>query len=276
MSSASVLEMSATIDSEEHPLPCGLCHAFHSVTEKVLCELIFSSLALDHELPPNFMPGEAIYVLVSDLSNAASMESNLDHLVRWMNSIYSSKDTCTENVSSSAHPQVILVGTHADKVVGDPLKPLNVILDRFRGEGFLPHIVDEMFIVDNTFVGQTQEDVNISRLRQQIVSLASTLPLKKQVIPLQWLKVEKVLHCLAIDGFKCLTLQQFKRLVKGICHFELEEDSHELLHFLCARDTVQYFNTQFESDSLVSLDPQWSIYLLSILSGKEGAVNTTR
>ena len=274
MSSASVLEMSATIDSEEHPLLCGICHAFHPVTEKVLCE--FSSLALDHELPPNFMPGEAIYVLVSDLSNAASMESNLDHLVRWMNSIYSSKDTCTENVSSPSHPQVILVGTHADKVVGDPLKPLNVILDRFRGEGFLPHIVDEMFIVDTTFVGQTQEDVNISRLRQQIISLAATLPLKKQEIPLQWLKVEKVLHFLAIAGFKCLSIRQFKRLVKGICHFELEEDSHELLHFLCDRDAVQYFTTQLESDGLVSLDPQWSIHLLSILSGKEGAVKTTR
>lgn len=274
MSSASVLEMSATIDSEELPLRCGFFHSFHSVTEKVLCE--FSSLALDHELPPNFMPGEAIYVLVSDLSNAASMESNLDHLVRWMNLISSSKDTCTETISSPGHPQVILVGTHADKVVGDPLKPLNVILDRFRGEGFLPHIVDEMFIVDNTCVGQTQEDVNISRLRQTIISLAPTLLLKKQEIPLQWLKVEKVLHCLAIERFKCLTLKQFKRLVKRICHFELEEDSDELLHFLCDCDTVQYFTTQFESDDLVSLDPQWSIYLLSILSGKEGAVNTTR
>lgn len=270
MSSASVLEMSAAIDSEEHPCPFGLCDAFPSVTEKVLWD--FSSLTVDRELHPNFLPGEAIYVLVSDLSDTAGMESNLDHLVRWMNSVYSS---CTENVSSSAHPPVILVGTHADKVVGDPLKPMNAVLDRFRGEGFSPHIVDEKFIVDNTCVGQTQEDVSISRLQQKIISLASTLPLKKQEIPLQWLKVEKVLHCLASERFKYLTLQQFKPLVKRICHFEVDEDSDELLLYLCDRDVVLYFSTTFESDRLVFLNPQWLIPLLSILSGKEGAVNTT-
>lgn len=262
--------MSATNDSGERPFPLGLYDAFLCGAEKVLGE----SLALHLKLHPNFMPGEAIYVLVSDLSNAASMESNLDHLVRSMTTGHYSEDTCTENVSSPAHPPVILVGTHADKVVGDSLKPLNAILDRVRREGFLPDLVDEVFIVDNTCVGQTQEDASISRLRQKIISLASTLPLTKQEIPLQWLKVEKVLHCLASEGFKYLTLQQFKSLVKRICHFEVDEDSHELLHFLCDRDAVVYFSTTSESHSLVFLDPQWLIHLVSIVSGKEGAVNT--
>ena len=265
MASASILEKSATISSEEHPWLCGLCDAFHSVTEKVLW--YFSSVDLDHELHPNFMPGEAIYVFVSDLSNAASMESSLDLLVRWMKSVYSSKDTCTENVSSSAHPSVILVGTHADKVVGDPLKPFNVILDRFRGEGLLQHVVDEKFIVDNTCFGQTQEDVSISRLHQKIISLASTLPLTKQEIPLQWLKVEKVLRCCKM--LRYLTLQQFKSLVKRICHFEVDEDSHELLHFLCDCHVVTYGGTQYESSDLVILDPQWFIHMLPFVSCKK-------
>lgn len=273
MSSASILEMSATIDSEEHPCPFGLCDAFPSV--KVLWD--FSSLALDRELRPHFMPGEAIYVLVSDLSNADTMESNVDHFVRWMNSVYSSEDTCTENVSSPAHPSVILVGTHADRVVGDPLKLLNAILDRLREERCLQHIVDDKFIVDNTCVGQTQEDVSISRLQQKIISLASTLPLTKQEIPLQWFKVEKVLRCRASERFGYLTLQHFKALVKRICHFEVDEDRHELLHFLCDREAVAYYSysTQYESGDLVFLDRQWLIHLLSFVSGKEGAMNPT-
>ena len=268
MSSASILEMSATFDSEEHPFPfrCSFC----SVTEKVSWN--FSSLALDRELRPNYMRGESIYVLVSDLSNAAGMESNLDHLVKWMNSVYSSKETCTENVSSSTHPPVILVGTHADKVVGCPLKPLNVILDRFRGEGFLQHVVDERFFV-NTCV--TQEDVSISRLQQKIISLASTLPLSKQEIPLQWRKVEKVLCCLAREGFGYLTLQHFKSLVKRLCHFKVDEDIHELLHFLCDCDAVTYCSTPFQSDGLVFLDRQWLIHLLSFVFDKEEAINPT-
>lgn len=233
----------------------------------------FAGQAIYREMHPVFMSPDAVYVLVSDLSKdlfsiedrgstsqATSMErqaeSNFDHLMRWMNHVRSLR------LAGTAKTRVILVGTHADKV-DDPQKPLNAMLNCFRHGALLSNIISDNFVVDNTCTGQIQEDVNVVKLRQKIMSLAS-----RSNIPLHWLQVEKVLQCLASERYKYLTLDEYKAVVKRVCHSEVGEDSDELLHFLCARGSVLLSNA---FDSLVFLDPQWLIRLicqiLSFVSG---------
>lgn len=252
----------------------------------------FSGHSIFHAIHPIFMSREAVYILVSDLSKdlfsrgdigqpgqGSRMEyrdeSSLDHLMRWMDFVHSFQDASTADVSDTAQPPVILVGTHADKVVGDPWKSLNAILNSFHGKSFSSHIVDEKFVVDNTRAGQAhqQEDPNIQRLRQKIISVASTLRHTKREIPLQWLRVEKVVHGLASDGWKYVTKSQFVAIAQRICHFEVDEDSDELLNFLCDCGAVLCFNEAEESNSLVILDPQWLVHLfcqiVTVVSGKK-------
>ena len=239
----------------------------------------FAGQSLFHAIHPVFMSQEAVYLLVSDLSKdpfkrgancvsppeqqarmACSGESNLDHLMRWMDLVHSFQGPSSVDASGTAQPPVILVGTHADKVE-DPWKSMNGILNSFHGKAFSSHIVDERFVVDNTRSGLPfqQEDTNVQRLRQTIIAVASTLPHTKRAIPLQWLHVEKVLYRLASNGVKHVTRSEFKAIAQRICHFEVNEDSDELLHFLCHCGSVLCFNEADVSNSLVILDPQWLI-----------------
>lgn len=257
----------------------------------------FAGQSLYHAIHPIFMSREALYLLVSDLSKdlfqrvdtcanqserpeqgvkmANRGESSLDHLMRWMDLVHSFQDPSSIDATSIAQPPVILVGTHADKVVGDPWDVVNVILNSFEGKAFSPHIVEEKFVVDNTRAGQPyqHEDLNVQRLRQKIISVASTLPHTKREIPLQWLRVEKVLHRLASNGVKHITKTDFKAISNRICQFEVEEDSEELLHFLCDCGAVLYFNEADHSRSLVILDPQWLIkvfcQIITVVSSKK-------
>ena len=185
----------------------------------------FAGKSLYHAIHPIFMSREAVYLLVSDLSKdlfqrpvtERGMEmsnrgdSSLDHLMKWMDLVHSFQDPNSVDASGIAQPPVILVGTHADKVVGDPWRVMNVILDSFEGKAFSSHIVDEKFVVDNTRAGQPfqHEDENVQRLRKMILSVATTLPNTKREIPLQWLRVEKVLHRLASSGLKHITKTEF-------------------------------------------------------------------
>lgn len=53
---------------------------------------------------------------------------------------------------------------------------------------------------------------------------------------------------------------EFREISNKICQFEVEEDSEELLHFLCDCGAVLYFSHESNlSNSLVILDPQWLI-----------------
>ena len=260
----------------------------------------FSGQSLFHAMHPIFMSQEAVYLLVCDLSKdlfkrgdtcvlqsglpghsgkGANMvcrgESSLDHLLRWMDLVHSFQGSSSVNASGISHPPVILVGTHADKVVGDPWTSMNAILDSFHGKAFASHIADEKFAVDNTRSGQPfqQEDPNIQRLRQTVIAVASTLPHIQREIPLQWLYVEKVLHRLASNGVKHVTKAEFNAIAERICCFEVHEDCDELLHFLCDCGTLLCFNEADESQTLVILDPQWLIYvfcqIITVVSRKK-------
>ena len=253
----------------------------------------FSGHSLLHGMNPIFMSREAVYLLVCDLSKdlfskehtgqsarATNMQhkadSCFDHLVRWMDLVHSFQDTSAASVTNSAQPPVILVGTHADKVSGDPWNRLEAILDSFHRKQFSSHIVDK-FSVDNTRARQAKEDPAILRLWQKIISVASSLPHTNREIPLQWLRVEKVLHRLAAEGFKYITLQQFKTVAERVCRFHVDEDSNELLHFLCDCGAVLCFNETDESNCLVFLDPQWLVHLfcqiINVVSGRKEPMN---
>ena len=257
----------------------------------------FAGQSLYHALHPIFMSREAVYLLVSDVSrnlfqradnhatkqpeqHGAQMstkdESSLDHLMKWMDLVHSFQDASSVASQGIAQPPVILVGTHADKVSGDPWDAMNVILESFEGKAFSSHIVEDKFVVDNTRAGQPfkHEDQNVHRLRQKILSVASTLPHTKRQIPLQWLRVEKLLHRLASNGYKHVTKMEFRDVCNRICQFEVEGDSDELLHFLCDCGAVLYFSDEAnQSNSLVILDPQWLIdvfcQIITVVSSKK-------
>ncbi len=244
----------------------------------------FAGQAVYRAIHPIFMSPEAIYVLIFDLTMELSAtarcrvgvsgrdecvvpardsnDTNLDHIMRWMDLVHSLRNSC----DGQTLPPVIMVGTHADCVQGNPNEKMELLRENFCGYArvFGEHIT-ETFVVDNTQAGKEhdQEDPQIVSLRGEIIRVANSLPHLKKEVPLKWLQVENKVYDEASKGHKYITRKQFKENISDEIYQPVEEDDfEELLHFLHDRGTILYHDCADNLDGLVILDPQWLINVL--------------
>ena len=245
----------------------------------------FGGQAIYRAIHPILVSREAVYLLVVDLTEDLSAlaqcfvkeagydevkipspdinDTNLDHIMRWMDMVNSFK----HEKNGEVLPPVILVGTHADHVQGDPgiviTSVKDIICDTVRE--FSEHIIGKSFAVNNTLAGKKpeEEDLQVVALRKEILKVADTLPHTKDVAPLRWLQVENEVRNLASAGTNYVTRQDFrKNICDEICKFEVEDDYEVLLHFLHDRGTVVYHGRADDPLSLVVLNPRWLIDVL--------------
>ena len=249
----------------------------------------FAGQDIYRAIHPIFMSSDDIYLLVFDLTKRLSEkaecrvnvghkeltatardgeDTNLDHLLRWMDLIHSlKKDSQSDGLS---YPPVILVGTHAD-CVEDPRKQINSLAEGkcsvvFDEDTYLPHIADYLPI-DNTKSGKSADQEEITGLRKKILELADEMPHTKRKIPLQWHRVEKEICQPVWQQEKYLLLESFQeKIVSRYCTFEDEGDFDELVYFLHSRGTIVYHEHEHEHDKkkvgLIVLNPQWLINVL--------------
>ena len=245
----------------------------------------FAGQDIYRAIHPIFMSSEDIYLLVCDLSKNLtdlaecrvnldhkeytvrardSDDTNLDHILRWMDLIHSLKKCYQHEDSASEflHPPVIVVGTHADRV--DPSKELESLETKCSRvlKVFAEHIV-KCLTVDNTKAGKSRDQEKIITLRKEVLDLADKIPHTKREIPLQWHRVEKEISKPVWQEKKYLQRRSFREDVVSLyCKFDYEGDFDELLHFLHARGTIIYHEHTGDKDGLVVLDPQWLINIL--------------
>ena len=258
----------------------------------------FAGQAVYRAIHPIFMSPDAVYVLVFDLTkklfekadchvklpgheeeiiNAPDSEdTNLDHIMRWMDAVHSLKHSESSS-SSNSFPPVILVGTHVDKLDGNAQEEVTSMVKQLTSnftEHFTNHVPKECYAINNTKAGKekNQEDSKVAELRKDIIELANKMPHIKNKIPLQWLRVEKEIEE-KFQGKKCVTKQVFKNQIAK--QIKREDEVEELLHFLHARGTVvchDYINNE-TIISLVVLDPKWLISVLyQIITAKPNQV----
>ena len=245
----------------------------------------FGGQAIYRAIHPILASREAVYLLVvdptKDLSAPAQCfvkepgydevkipspdknDTNLDHIMRWMDMVNSFK----HEKNGEVLPPVILVGTHADHVQGDPeiviTNVKDIICDTARE--FSEHIIGKTFAVNNTLAGKEpeEEDPQVVALRKEILKLADTMPHTKVEVPLKWLQVENEVRNLASAGTNYVTRQDFrKNICDEICEFEVKDDYEVLLEFLHNRGTVVYHGRADDPRSLVVLNPKWLIDVL--------------
>ena len=242
----------------------------------------FAGQDIYRAIHPIFMSPEDLYLLVFDLTKKLSEkavcrvnvghrehavtarddeDTNLDHLLRWMDLIHSlKKGNQKEKIS---YPPVILVGTHAD-CVEDPSKEMELVKQKclrvFSKDSYLPHIRRRLFI-DNTKAGKSFDQEEIEKFREVILKIGDEMPHTKKPIPLQWHRVEKEISQPEWQRRKFLFKKSFREdIVSRYCPFQHEDDVEELLHFLHSRGTVVYHEHENNKDKgLVILDPQWLI-----------------
>ena len=240
----------------------------------------FAGQDIYRAIHPIFMSPEDLYLLVFDLTKKLSEkavcrvnvghrehavtarddeDTNLDHLLRWMDLIHSLKKGNQKEKEKVSYPPVILVGTHAD-CVANPSEAMKLVkqtcLRVFCKQSYLRHIRDRLSI-DNKNAGFNQKD--IEKFREAILKVADEMPHTKKPIPLQWHRVEKEISQPKWQSRKFLFKQSFREgIVSRYCAFENEDDDfEELLHFLHSRGTIVYHAHEY--NGLVILDPQWLI-----------------
>ena len=244
----------------------------------------FGGQDLYRAIHPIFMAPDDIYLLVFDLSKRLtdlakcrvnenhkehtvdardSEDTNLDHLLRWMDLIHSLE---TKSASELPHPPVLLVGTHADLVTNsiEEMESVNTKCSAVL-QVFADHIVQTLAI-DNTKAGKPADQTDqkdVQNLRTVVLGWADKMPHTKKEIPLQWHRVEKEISKEEWQEKKYLTRTKFhEELVSLYCTFNDEDDFDELLHFLHARGTIVYHEHEGDSDGLVILNSQWLINVL--------------
>ena len=249
----------------------------------------FAGQDIFRAIHPIFMSPEDIYLLVVDLTKTLSAtaecrvkpqshkentvpardseDTNLDHIMRWMDVIHSLKNENenedeNENESPSEFwlPPVILVGTHADLV--DTSKEIGSLTRKFASvfEKFDEHMVnDHPLHIDNTKAGKPTDQEQIVTLRKRVLEVANKMPHTKKLIPLQWHRVEKEISKKAWQENNFLQKEAFRELALQYCKFNDEDEFDELVHFLHARGSIVYY----EQGGLVFLNPQWLINVLT-------------
>ena len=245
----------------------------------------FAGQDIYRAIHPIFMSAEDINLLAFDLTKKLSEkavcrvnvghiehpvtarddeDTNLDHLLRWMDLIHSLKKGNQKEKEGISYPPVILVGTHAD-CVDDPIKEMELVKQKcsrvFCKHSYLPHI-RVCLPIDNTKAGKSVDQEEIKNLRERILEVADKMPHTKKPIPLQWHRVEKKIIQPKWQSRKFLLEESFREsIVLPHCTFEKEDDFVELVRFLHSRGTIVYHEHEYDEkkEGLVILDPQWLI-----------------
>ena len=249
----------------------------------------FAGQDIYHAIHPIFMSPDDIYLLAFDLTkdlqdravcqvnmhgneektveHRNTKDTNLDHVMRWMNLIHALKNSNGNKRSPSddllppSLPPVFLVGTHADLV--DPSKT-NEFKQKFIGvmNTLYDHVVD-VLPIDNTKSGEQEGQEKILALKEKLLRLAENMPHTRNQIPLQWHRVEKELSQTFWQEKKYIKKEIFQQIASQFCTFQKDDDVDALLYFLHARGSVIYGEPTNDEDGIVFLDPPWLISLLT-------------
>ncbi|XP_067054931.1 uncharacterized protein [Acropora muricata] len=165
-----------------------------------------------------FFRHEALYLIVFNLSEFANenfkdVSTHIQRLQFWLKSICSRVlPHCT---------QILLVGTHREKLDVNCIKILNGHFKRFLSANVCAKVMENdadrlvFFPVENTLANK---DTGIKELQSKIMSLA--IKQQKRIIiehniPLEWILIQDVImkHKISSDDTFCVSLDEFQRMI---------------------------------------------------------------
>ena len=246
----------------------------------------FAGQSVYYVTHPLFLTRRAIYCLVYDLSlnpegiakpvvkqgvykevlENCGLQTNLDYLDLWMMSV-ASLTSCQSDASPQTDhlpetlPPVFLVCTHADTPYDgrNPKKVAHEIFGFLKNKPYGGQLHD-VFVVDNTSLKvNNSECPEIVRLRQKVLAVAKILPHIDEVIPVKWLKFEKVLKVAKEKAYKCITLENARVLGRNACNIVDDGEFNTLMDYLHDLRSIIHFKDTEELNKMVVLNPRWLI-----------------
>ena len=200
---------------------------------------------------------------VASLTRDDQNPSKRDHQRMEDDEIYASPKT-SRSVLPEKCPPVFLVFTHADTPYGggDPCLLAREIFGFLQSKPYRAHLFQEIFVVDNTKSGSVSECPGVMRLRQKVFAVAKELPQINEVIPIRWLRYEKVLQTMKERGDKHISLEKAKQIAAEVCNINEDQEILTLLNFLHDQRVLIHFDDTPSLKNLVVLDSQWLVDVL--------------
>ena len=164
-----------------------------------------------------FFRREALYIIVFNMSEFANKDfkdvcTGIQRLQFWLKSICSRVLHCT---------QILLVGTHREKLDNNCIKILNDHLKRILSEKYCAKVMENdvdrlaFFPVENTL---GNNDIGIQKLQSKIMSVA--IEQQKRIItehniPLLWILIQDLIMKLKrnSDATFCVSLDELQRMI---------------------------------------------------------------
>ena len=244
----------------------------------------FGGQSVYYATHPIFLTRNAIYLLVYDLNrdlhvtadfikkegqfepevDSNCQKTNGDYLHFWLSSVSALESQTTGRSypgSFGKLPQVILVCTHADDLVGDVAeKKARKIYGSLQAKRYKEHLFPKYFIVDNTKSGSDEECKNVQKLRNELLALAERL-LQRQTIPINWLRFEETLKCKLDKQVRFITLGEAREIARDKCEMVDEKEMDTAINFMHDQRILIHFDETPKLKDMVILDPEWLIHL---------------
>ena len=131
-----------------------------------------------------------------------------------------------------------------------------------RTKPYEHHLFKDVFVVDNTKSGSINECQEVARLREEILSVARSLPQIKEAVPLKWLRFEHILRLLRDDHYKLMAIREARQIATDKCGIDDDQQFRTMLDFLHDQKVLIHFAETKELNNLVILDPRWLIDIL--------------
>ena len=164
-----------------------------------------------------FFRCEALYIIVFNMSEFANKDfkdvcTRIQRLQFWLKSICSRVPYCT---------QILLVGTHREKLDNNCIKILNDHLKRFLSEKYCAKVMENdvdrlaFFPVENTL---GNKDIGIQKVQSKIMSVAIEQQkrlITEHNIPLLWILIQDLIMKLKrnSDATFCVSLDELQRMI---------------------------------------------------------------
>ena len=255
----------------------------------------FAGQLVFHASHPTFLSSNAIFILTFDMNRLTNEQVHerrdaeetqtemssvgnrgivIKSIFFWLNIVY--MFAASKQNTSRTHPQVILVGTHADKLPKANRDDfVNWCFRRIRcllADSPLKTVLSEKeFVVDNT----RKTDPSFAELQAEIFSLAKLQPNWGEQTPSKWLPLEREIQSEREAGVKVMPVRHIKQLNSGL-EVNIPDDAELqlLLQYLHDSGEILYFNETTLSDYVV-LDPVWLIDALkTIITADQFAIRS--
>ena len=223
---------------------------------KMLCPYVLvvdASLDLDEPAQSRF---KFKSVDVERRLNDPILETNLDCLLSWLTVLEKLSDFFNENQEIEdlefKLPPVVIVLTNVDRCkrnIDESAKRIKGLLRQKAFQNVLPHI----FLIDNTSTERNGSEIR--KLRELLYELTTSILKKQPPMPVRWLKFERVLGDMMLEGKKHISIND-AREAGMLCEINDVDAALKFLH----RQAIIVHHTE---SPVVVLSPPWLMNLFT-------------